>query len=155
MVCSLSSSLLLLVSCSHITLAFLLCLQPVESAPILVFHLPGKIFLQVIACLSLLLPQWGLLWLLTLYEIIPSLFSLTLFHKFLKRLYCLCIYFLPSLLECKVCKVRDFVILFPVVFLFPEQIVAQNTCLMYIYWLSGEWMNEWMNEGKETYSFSS
>lgn len=32
---------------------------------------------------------------------------------------------------------QGLVILFTVVFLFPEQIVAQNTYFMYIYWLSG------------------
>ena len=74
------------------TLAFLLCLQKEEPAPILVFHLPGKPFLQVIVCVFLLLPQWGLLWPLTLNERMPSLFSLSLLHTLFKSLYCIYIY---------------------------------------------------------------
>lgn len=103
-------------------------------------------------CLSLLLPQWGLLWSLTLYEIILSLFSLTLFHKFLKHLYCICIYFLPPLLECKVCKVRDLSFCSLWCFCFQNRLWHKiHTLCISIDCLG----SEWMNEGKQTYSFSS
>ena len=49
---------------------------------------------------------------------------------------CVFIYFLSSLLECKLHKVRDFTIFFTVVSLFPEQLVAHNTCSVNICWLS-------------------